>query len=225
MRITVLILLSLFAASLQAADLPAPFLDKWSIPSDLMLVHPVPVRLISTLTHDQLAKTPTWQEGSEYPPLSPRKAEEIALKMLLKIAGERHWTQPDISLRAFDVTQGGSSHREIRWFYVLHFSLSLPMMDFETGSLNIIVLMDGTAIEPQTLEYKSIKRYDYPGLNNTNWSTMYAFPWETQLHLFEQQGWSVDSVTFSTNASETHAAIITMKRLQKLPEQKSPPDN
>ncbi len=220
MRTVLIFLLSLLAFSLQAADLSAPALsDEWSIRSDLMVGRPVPAQFVSKVTRDQLAKTPAWQAGSEHPPLSPRKAEGIALAMLHKIAGDQHWMQPDISLRAFDVEHGSSGHREIRWIYVLQFKL-LGAMGFESGSLNIVVLMNGTAIKPQKLEYKSIQRYDYPGLGNTNYSTMYAFPWETQLHLYQKQGWSIDSVTFTTNKMGA-CAVIRLQRLEKL-EQKSP---
>lgn len=141
--------LLLFAVGLQAADFSASMLqDKWSVNSDLMMDQPVRMYFESTLTRDQLAKTPAWKEESEYPPLSPRKAEETALAMLQKIAGQRHWLQPDISLRAFDVGRGS---RDIRWIYVLHFRY-VGVMGFEGGFHNIIVLMDGTAIEPQKLE-------------------------------------------------------------------------
>jgi hypothetical protein len=221
MRIVIIILSSLFACKLQAADLSALLLsDEWSIRSDLMVGRPVPVQFLSKLDRGQLAKNSAWQEGSEHPPLSPGKAKDIALAMLHKIAGEQHWTQPDISLRAFDIEPGSSGHREIRWIYVLQFTL-LGTMGFESGSLNIIVLMDGTAIEPQKLEYKSIQRYDYPGLGNTSFSMTYAYPWETQLHLYQQQGWSIDSITFTTNKLGA-CAVIRLQRLEK-PEQKSPP--
>ena len=92
----------------------------------------------------------------------------------------------------------------------------------ESGSLNIIVLMDGTAIEPHKLEYKSIERFDYPELGHTNYSTMYAFPWEKQLSRYQKQGWSIDSVTYITNKLGP-GAVIRLQRLQKL-EQKSPPN-
>ena len=220
MRTIVIILLSL--AGLHAADLSAPLLtDEWSIRSDLMVDHPMPVQFVSTLARDRLAQTPVWPQGSESPPLSPRKAEGIALAMLRQIAGERRWMQPDISLRAFDVEKGSSGHRDIRWIYVLQFKL-LGVMDFEGGSLNIIVLMDGTAIEPQKLAYKSIERFDYPGLGQTNYSAMYAFPWEQQLNLYQQQGWSIDSVTYITNKMGK-GAVIRLQRLEKL-EQKGPPN-
>lgn len=222
----VIILLSLFAFSLQAADLPAPILfDKWSVSSDLMVDHPSPVQFISTFTRDQLAQTPAWPQEREHPPLAPRKAEDLALAMLRKIAGERRWTQPDISLRAFDVTQGGSGQREIRWIYVLQFRL-MGTMDFESGSVNIIVFMDGTVIEPRrvdekqlllesknTWEYKVVQRCDYPGLNN-KMQIVYAFPWETQLRLYEEQGWSIDSVAFATNGFGK-TALITLKHAKK----------
>lgn len=118
-----------------------------------MVEHPVPLQFISMLTRDQLAKTPVWQSGNENPPLSPRKSEEVALAMLHTVVSGRSWTQPDISLRAFDVEQGSSCHRDIRWIYVLTFRL-LGTKAFEAGSISIIVLMDGTAIEPKRVDSK-----------------------------------------------------------------------
>src|ERR1700722_15641847 len=157
MRVIAIIFLCLFVASLLADDSPAPYLDEWSVRSDLLLFapygEPKPADFVSTLTRVRLVKTPAWQEGSEYPPLSPRKAKDIALEALHKIMGERRWEQPDISLRAFDVTTGVSKHRELRWIYVLSFRI-LPVTDYENGSFNIIVLMDGTAIEPKRMDEK-----------------------------------------------------------------------
>jgi hypothetical protein len=113
------------------------------------------MRFVSMLTRDQLAGTPAWRWGSGSPPISPRAAEEIALNMVHKLTGDHEWTQPDISLKAFDV-HGRDDQQKIRWIYVLNFRL-LGRTDFEGGSVNIIVLMDGTAIEP--------KRVDWPHLD------------------------------------------------------------
>lgn len=150
MRTIAIILLFLFGVGLQAADLSAPMLtDEWSIKSQFLGI--APSQLISKLSRDELIKTPAWQPESEYPPLSPRKAEDLGIATLAKIMGKRQWTTPDISLQAFDVTQGTSDHRDIRWIYVLHFTL-LGMTAYEGGHANIIVLMDGTVIEPKTIK-------------------------------------------------------------------------
>jgi hypothetical protein len=67
-------------------------------------------------------------------------------------------------------------------------------------------------------EYKSVQRFDYPGLNNNDFSSLYAFPWKTQLKNYEQQGWTVDSVSFKDEALESghpvKAAIIVLKRVK-----------
>jgi hypothetical protein len=66
-------------------------------------------------------------------------------------------------------------------------------------------------------EYKTIQRFDYPGLNNDTYRYMYAFPWKQQLSLYEQQGWRVDSVkTNETGLASGHpieSAIIVLKRV------------
>jgi hypothetical protein len=145
-------LCSLSAAGLHAADMVAPSLsDDWSVKSDFKTLHSI--QFVSRLTHDQLVKTPAWQSDSEYPPLSPRKAEKLALAMLHTIMGERDWSQPNISLKAFDVGQDSSGQRDVRWFYVLQFGLVSPAA-YEGGSFNIIVLMDGTVIEPKRVDNK-----------------------------------------------------------------------
>ncbi|HUJ10862.1 MAG TPA: hypothetical protein VL171_12625 [Verrucomicrobiae bacterium] len=71
----------------------------------------------------------------------------------------------------------------------------------------------GTHQRLDAWEYKVIQRYDYPGLNNTN-HLEYAFSWQTQLHIYEQQGWSIDSVAFTTN-NFGKAALITLKHAKK----------
>jgi hypothetical protein len=68
-------------------------------------------------------------------------------------------------------------------------------------------------------EYKTVQRLDYPGLNNNAYSSLYAFPWKTQLNYCEQQGWSVDSVSFSgeglASGHPIQVATIVLKRAKK----------
>src|ERR1035438_6370633 len=103
MRVICFLVLLAIAFRLPAADSPAPMMDgAWSIGRELL--NPDPVQFMSRITRDPLARTPAWKEDSEFPPLSPRKAEDLAQAMLRKVVGERRWTQPDISLKPFDVT-------------------------------------------------------------------------------------------------------------------------
>ena len=154
MRILAFLVLSALAFRLQAADSPAPLMDNaWSIGSDLQTSGPI--QFMSRITRDQLARTPAWDPASEFPPLSPKKAEEVSRAMLEKVLGGRRWTRPDFSLKPFDVTTDDGGHRDIRWLYVLHFGLLKDMGD-ESGSFNIVVLMDGTAVEPKPVVPKPV---------------------------------------------------------------------
>lgn len=153
MRIICFIVLFVLACRLPAANSPAPMMDgTWSIGSELL--NPDPVQFTSQVSREQLARTPAWDEGSEFPPLSPRKAEDLAQAMLHKIAGGRHWTRPEITLKPFDVTTDAGDHREIRWIYVLHFGLVNDVDNNDGGSFNIIVLMDDTAVPPKPMAPK-----------------------------------------------------------------------
>ena len=148
MRILGFFVLLVLAFRLPAADSPAPMMDgAWSIGSEW--TNPNSVDFMSRITRDQLVRTPAWDNGSEFPPLSPRKAEDQARAMLKKILGERRWTEADIDLKPFDVTADDGNHRVVRWLYVLHFGLVNDVDNNAGGAFNIIVLMDGTAIEPK----------------------------------------------------------------------------
>jgi len=149
------LVLFLLAFRLPAADSPAPMMDgAWSIGSELL--NPDSVQFMSRITREQLARTPVWKEDSEFPPLSPRKAQDLAQAMLRKLAGERHWAQPDIYLKPFDVTSDDGDHREVRWLYVLHFGLLSNTDNNQAGSFNIIVLMDSTVMEPRLVTPKPV---------------------------------------------------------------------
>jgi len=154
MRILGFFVLLVLAFRLPAADSPAPMMDNaWSIGSELNTSEPV--QFMSRVTREQLARTPVWDPASEFPPLSPRKAEESARAMLKKVLGERRWSRQDILLRPFDVTADDGDRREIRWLYVLHFGL-LSDTGNESGAFNIIVLMDDTAMEPRPVAPKPV---------------------------------------------------------------------
>ena len=154
MHILGFLVLLLLAFRLPAADSPAPMMDSvWSIGSELQTS--APVQFMSRVTREQLARTPAWDPASEFPPLSPRKAEEASRAMLKKLLGERRWSRQDILLKPFDVTTDDGDHREIRWLYVLHFGLLTDTGD-ESGAFNIIVLMDGTVMEPKPVAPKPV---------------------------------------------------------------------
>jgi len=90
--------------------------------------------------------------------------------------------------------------------------------------LSGVFFSSGCAAPPHSYseawEYKTIRRLDYPGLNkDQNFSSFYAFPWKTQLSLYEQQGWNVDSVSVSeqnlASGQTIQSALITIKRAKK----------
>ena len=165
MRIICFIVLLMFACRLPAADLPAPMMDgAWSIGSNFQPADSM--QFVSRISREQLARTPAWNPDSEFPPLSPRKAADLAQAMLHKIAAGRRWAQSDISLKPFDVATDEGDHRDVRWLYVLHYGLLNDVDNNQSGSLFILVLMDGTVIEPKPVTPKPV--IPKPPIVNTN---------------------------------------------------------
>jgi hypothetical protein len=157
MRTTVALVLFAFAFRLHADILAPPIIEKeWSVESIYVTLHPK--QFISTMSRERLVKTPSWNQVDENPPLSPRKAKELALAQLDKIVQGKNWEMPDIGLKAFNVSQHGParSDEDVRWIYVLTFGL-LGTADYEGGHFKIIVLMDGTVVEPKGIPFKAEK--------------------------------------------------------------------
>jgi hypothetical protein len=92
------------------------------------------------VTREQLLKTTAWKAEDDFPPLSPRKAEKLAtIKFGKLIKNTKGWERERISLQTIGDNE--------RWFYVVEFSHHGS--DGPPPYFKIIVLMDGTVIEPK----------------------------------------------------------------------------
>src|SRR5205085_6896163 len=90
-----------------------------------------------------LQKTPSWPAGQENPPLSPRRAIDIATKQLGTLLPDgKDWRLYEITLRPI----------ENHWVYLVQFLE--PLKGDGAGKqlssgFQVVVLMNGTAINPQ----------------------------------------------------------------------------
>ena len=95
------------------------------------------------VTSEVASKTPAWPPESENPPLSPRRAQEIARKGMQElVADPKAWRLDEIRL----VDMGDHLH----WIYVVHFmrvSGNDPAR-LSPDYLDTVVLMDGTFVKP-----------------------------------------------------------------------------
>jgi hypothetical protein len=107
---------------------------------------------IVAVTQKQLDKSPIWKDDAENPPLSARKAMKLTATMkdnLVKDTDRLVWKQEGASLE-----EAGDN----RWYWLISYRASDPRPG--TGStgqpptLRLIVLMDGTVIEPQVSKDK-----------------------------------------------------------------------
>jgi hypothetical protein len=95
------------------------------------------------ITRENLKATPDWKENEEHPPLSARKAIVIATKLkdkLVKDSDDFTWKLQHASLTPAD---------DDKWYWLVHFDAEFQGVS--TGipnHLRLVVLMDGTAIEP-----------------------------------------------------------------------------
>jgi len=94
------------------------------------------------ISDQDLQKTPEWPAGQETPPLSPRRAVDIASKHLATLLPDgKDWRLHAITLRPLDS----------RWIYVVEFLEPLRTggagQQFSSG-FQIVVLMNGVAVAP-----------------------------------------------------------------------------
>jgi hypothetical protein len=103
-------------------------------------------RFTSTVTRDQLLKSPAWSLQDDLPPLSPRKADRLATAKFHELLKDtKDWRRDRISLE--DMGDG------IHWIYVVEFGYH-----GDIGGLmipyKILILMDGTVVEPKVSDEK-----------------------------------------------------------------------
>jgi hypothetical protein len=98
------------------------------------------------IAREQLLKTPVWSPKADFPPLSPRKAEEAATARFRKLLKDtKGWRCSDITL--------DHPFEDEHWIYIVLFAPSEPHIGAD-DSLQIIVLMDGNVVEPKVIDAK-----------------------------------------------------------------------
>lgn len=98
------------------------------------------------LTKSALAKAPHWQKDDEFPPLSPKKAQEIALVLAKSLRPEvTNWNLDRISLEPIGDTD---------WIYLVIFQdFSGPIFGVP-WELQIPVYLDGSTVVPKVKPLK-----------------------------------------------------------------------
>ena len=98
-----------------------------------------------TVNDDQLDASPAWAEDEEHPPLSARHAMKLATELkdrLVNDSDDYKWKLETASLNA------ASEHK---WYWLIQFGVDYRSAIFAgtPPDLRLVVLMDGTVIEPR----------------------------------------------------------------------------
>jgi hypothetical protein len=108
---------------------------------------------VSRITGAHFARSPKWEDDAENPPLSAKKARDLAEKMkdsLVKDSKKWKWHLPSLEL----------CHMFARWFWVAKYHATFQgAYSGPPQTLYIVVMMDGTVIQPDVTERK-IKELD-----------------------------------------------------------------
>jgi hypothetical protein len=98
------------------------------------------------VTGERVLKTPAWKADADAPPLPPRKADQLATaKFRQLIPDAKNWKRERIALE--DAGDG------LHWIYIVEFRQS-GTFNGVPPFLKVIVLMDGTVVEPRIREHK-----------------------------------------------------------------------
>jgi hypothetical protein len=101
-----------------------------------------PYQYVTVVTRQQLLAAPVWRPGRAHPPLPPRTADQLATATIRKLPGN-HLVPDRTEIRLVDSGDG------LHWYYTVEFTdLHSPLAGLPFWA-SIVVLMDGTAIEPR----------------------------------------------------------------------------
>jgi hypothetical protein len=103
-----------------------------------------------TLTTEDLERSPSWKTSADNPPLSAKKALQLATAKRLQIAKDRpdwKWELESLALKQADDTTD-------KWFWLVHFECFPTKGGIGGGlpDLRLVVLMDGRVIEPKVAD-------------------------------------------------------------------------
>jgi hypothetical protein len=89
---------------------------------------------------ERVLKTPAWTADAESPPLAPRRAEQLAIEKFRHLVADNiKWKRESITLE--DAGDG------LHWIYIVRFTYAGISAGL-SPRLDVVVLMDGTVLEP-----------------------------------------------------------------------------
>jgi hypothetical protein len=109
-------------------------------------------RYVVTISQPALDESPEWDAEADNPPLGARKALKLATDMknsLVEDSEKFKWRLESLSLKP--VPSG-------KWYWLANYE-AWPRGQFEgrTERLRLVVLMDGTAIQPEVMNIRKRK--------------------------------------------------------------------
>lgn len=128
------------------APLPPAFADQVVYQSDNRLKGKL---FTFAVMESHLQKIPKWESSAEYPPLSPRKAVTVAKQKAKELLPEVYnWEPGQVTL----VRAGPEGN----WIYIVKVSERPNLLRWNNPPwINIIVLMDGAAVDPTVVTVKN----------------------------------------------------------------------
>ena len=97
---------------------------------------------------DRLARTPEWRPESEDPPLAVPAAARIGLEAgKRRLASGHDMVIESILLQKKEFSRAGEG-RLVRWYYQVTLSRIIDRHAFHPSSTTIVVLLDGSVVEP-----------------------------------------------------------------------------
>ncbi len=107
---------------------------------------------VVTITQRALDESPGWDDKAENPPLSAKKALKLATDMknsLVKDSDKLKWQLESLSLKPLP---------DGKWYWLANYEArNQGHIEGRPESLRLVVLMDGTAIQPEVMNARKRK--------------------------------------------------------------------
>lgn len=109
------------------------------------------------LDYDEIRKTPKWDMESPNPPISAKRAIELAnpikMRVLKDIAGF-HWELESVSLRPLDPRYPDNELNKNCWYWLVTYEAYPLLFTGPQPKFEVAVLLDGSVVRPTIREVR-----------------------------------------------------------------------
>jgi len=110
------------------------------------------------LDYHEIRKTPEWDMESPNPPISAKRAVELANPIKMRVltdTADFHWELESVSLRPLDPTDPDNELNKNCWYWLVTYEAYPLLFSGPQPKFEVAVLLDGSVVRPTICDFQS----------------------------------------------------------------------